>query len=204
MHEKPLTYESVLELIRENSREFIRSLKEQNVAFRQLMQERDAEYARLAKKTDKRLDKKIGHLTGSIGRVIEHMVAGDNIVKKFQALDYAISDYSRNKKFGRDLSKDMRGEIDLFLENGDIAILIEVKTTLETKDVRKHIHTLEKYRRVSDIKGDKRRFIGAVAGAVVQGDAEEIAHENGMYVIVQSGEAVEILPVPEGFKAKEW
>ena len=92
----------------------------------------------------------------------------------------------------------------MFLENGDIAILIEVKTTLETKDVRKHIHTLEKFRHVFNIKGNKRHFIGAVAGAVVKGDAEEIAHENGMYVIVQSGEAVEILSVPDGFQAREW
>ena len=66
------------------------------------------------------------------------------------------------------------------------------------------MRTMEKFRRVSDIKGDKRRFIGAVAGAVVKGDAEEVAHENGMYAIVQSGEAVEIVSVPEGFKAKEW
>jgi hypothetical protein len=189
MSAQQLTYEGVLELIRENSREFSRSLKEQGAEFDRRMQE---------------TNKRIGDLTGSIGRVIEHMVAGDNIIKKFQALNYKIGDYSRNKKFGRDLPRDMWGEIDLFLENGDIAILIEVKTTLETKDVRKHIHTLEKFRRVSDIKGDKRRFIGAVAGAVVQGDAEETAHENGLYVIVQSGEAVEIVPTPQGFKAKEW
>jgi len=196
MSEQQLTYEGVLEMFRETSR----LIREQGAEFRQLMQERDAEYAQRAKATNK----KIGDLTGSIGRVIEHMVAGDNIIKKFQALDYKIGDYSRNKKFGRDLPRDMWGEIDLFLENGDIAILIEVKTTLETKDVRKHMRTLEKFRRVSGIKGDKRRFIGAVAGAVVKGDAEEIAHENGMYVIVQSGEAVEILSVPDGFQAREW
>jgi len=28
--------------------------------------------------------------------------------------------------------------------------------------------------------------------------------KNGMYVIVQSGESVEIVPSPEGFTAKEW
>ena len=33
---------------------------------------------------------------------------------------------------------------------------------------------------------------------------QDFAHENGMYVIVQSGEAVEIVQTPEGFKAKEW
>jgi hypothetical protein len=63
---------------------------------------------------------------------------------------------------------------------------------------------LEKYRRRADFKGDKRRFIGAVAGAVIDGDAMEFAYKNGLYVIVQSGEAVEILPTPEGFQAKEW
>ena len=113
---------------------------------------------------------------------------------------YKINDYSINKKFGRDFPKDMRGYIDLFLESGDIAILIEVKTTLESKDVRTHVERLEKFRRASDMKEDKRRFIGAV----VEGDAKEIALENGMYVIVQSGKAVEILPTPEGFEAREW
>jgi len=73
-----------------------------------------------------------------------------------------------------------------------IAILIEVKTTLETKDVHKHIERLTKFRRYIDTKGiDQRHFIGAVAGAVIEGEAEEVAHENGMYVIVQSGKAVD-------------
>jgi hypothetical protein len=92
----------------------------------------------------------------------------------------------------------------LFLENGEVAILIEVKTTLETTDVRHHIERLKKYRRYADAKGDRRRFIGAVAGAVVDGEAADVAHDNGMYVIVQSGEAVEIVTPPEGFQAKEW
>jgi len=32
----------------------------------------------------------------------------------------------------------------------------------------------------------------------------QFAHENGMYVIVQSARATEILPRPEGFVAKKW
>jgi len=34
--------------------------------------------------------------------------------------------------------------------------------------------------------------------------AGKLAYENGFYVIVQSGKAVEILPTPEGFVAREW
>ena len=81
-----------------------------------------------------------------------------------------------------------------------------MKTTLETADVRRHIGKIEKYRRYAQARGicEHQRFIGAVAGAVVEGDAAEFAQENGMYVIVQSGNAVEIVPPSEGFKAKEW
>jgi hypothetical protein len=197
------TYEGVLELFRQSDQRSNREFRK----MRRETKERIAASERQMKELRlqiKRTSKEVGKLGSSIGRIIEHMVAGDNIIKKFKNLDYKIGDYSRNKKFGRDLPREFWGEVDLFLENGDIAILIEVKTTLETKDVATHIERLEKFRRVADIKGDKRRFIGAVAGAVIEGDAEDFAHENGMYVIVQSGKAVEILPVPEGFQAKEW
>ena len=70
----------------------------------------------------------------------------------------------------------------------------KVKTTLETADVRKHMQKIEKYRRYADARGDSRRLIGAGAGVVVKGDAVDFACENGMYVIVQSGKAVKILP----------
>jgi len=64
---------------------------------------------------------------------------------------------------------------------------------------------MEKYRIYANARwNDPTRFIGAVAGAVVTDEAKDFAHENGMYVIVQSGDAVEIVSVPVGFKAKEW
>ena len=192
MAEQQLTYEGVLEMFRE-TREQIR---ESEAAFDRRMQKTE----RIARKASKSVSK----LGNRIGDIIENMVGGNALIRKFRALGYNISEYSRKTTFGSDLSKDMRGEIDLFLVDGDIAILVEVKTTLQTADVRSHIERLGKYRRCADVKGDKRRFIGAVAGAVVEGDAQEFAHENGMYVIVQSGEAVTIVPVPEGFKAKEW
>ena len=214
MSGQALTFEGIVESIRElreysrdNERKSDRAFRKMRREMRRSMQESAAEFDRRMQKTDlqiERTSKEVGSLTGNMGKVIEHMVAGDNIIAKFQDLNYKIGDYSRNKKFGRDLPREFWGETDLFLENGDIAILIEVKTTLETKDVRTHIERLEKFRRVADIKGDKRRFIGAVAGAVIEGDAEKVAHENGMYVIVQSGKAVEILPTPKGFEARKW
>ena len=96
----------------------------------------------------------------------------------------------------------------MILQDGDVAIFIEVNTKLETADVRKHLEQMEKYRRHVDaakiLWPPTTRFLGAVAGAVVDDDAMDFAHENGLYVIVHSGEAVEIVPTPEGFAAKEW
>ena len=194
-----LTYAGILELFREGQREIKemrRAMKESAAEFDRRMQEAD----RRMKKTDER----IGELTGSMGKVIERMVAGHNIIKQFQALGYKIERCSRNITFGHNLPDGKQGEIDLFLEDGDIAIVIEVKTTLKAKNVGKLMEKLERFRSDADMKGDKRRFVGAVAGTVVEGDAIEIAHENGIFVIVQSGNAVEILPTPEGFQAKEW
>ena len=179
----PLTYERILDLFQKSDQKFDRMVEE---------------FDRQSKETNK----KISDLGSRIGDIIQSMVEG-NIVEKFQALKYDVTRCSRNVSF-KYKKLGISGEVDLFLENGDVAILIEVKTTLETSDVRKHIARMEKYRRYADAtSGDKRRFIGAVAGAVVMGEAAEFARENGLYVIVQSGDAVEIVTPPD-FRVKEW
>jgi hypothetical protein len=139
-----------------------------------------------------------------MGRVVEHMLRG-SIVEQFRSLGYDVDDYARNLTF-RNRNLGLRGEIDMVLFDGDVLILIEVKTTLEMYDVRKHIERLEKYRRCADAnpKKDKKRYVGAVAGAAVSDEVINFAHENGLYAIVQSGRAVEIVPSPDWFQAKEW
>jgi hypothetical protein len=147
----------------------------------------------------KETDRKISALGSRIGEIIENMVGGGNIVKQFQALNIPIHAHSRNKIFGIEGTNES-GEIDVFLENGDVVILIEVKTKLTDDDVRKHIQRMEKYRLYGN---DKRRIMGAVAGGVASKEVIDFAHHNGLYVIIQSGEAVEIIAQPKGFKARE-
>jgi len=119
-------------------------------------------------------------------------------------LGYSTTKYGRNFKFGQQGTAES-GEIDLYIEDGDVAILVEAKTTLKTEDVLEHIERLEKYRRCIDAAGsDSRRFIGAVAGAVVEENVAAFAQKHGMYVIAQSGKAFEIIPSPEGFVPKKW
>ena len=199
MSEKPLTYEGILEMFRQTD------LKFQETAAQ--MKETDRKLDRMFQKTAeqiKQTNKDVGGLTSNIGNIIAAMFKG-NIVEKFEALGYDDLNTCCEKKKFKNKKLGIKGEIDLFIENGDIAILVEVKTSLATKDVRNHIERLEKFRRCIDAQGvDKRCFIGAVAGAVIDGDAADVALENGLYVIVQSGEAVEILPPPEGFVVKKW
>ena len=203
-----LTYEGVLEMIRqvsEQMKETDRKFQETDRKFQEtdrIIQE-NALQMKVTDRLMKETEKKISALGSRIGEIVENMVSG-NIVEKFQAFGYEVTQYSRRKIFEyKKLA--IRGEIDMFLEDGNIAILIEVKTTLETADVRRHIERLEKYRRYTDAtNGDKRRFIGAVAGAVVEDDAATFAHQSGLYVIVQSGQATEIVTPPDGFAAKEW
>jgi hypothetical protein len=167
------------------------------------MKETDRQIERMSREIE-RVSNDIGRLGNRIGDIIEHMVGGGNIVEQFQALGYNVTDYSRNRIFGKGTNN--YGEIDLILEDGDVAILISVKTKLTTEYVHEHIEQLEKYRRHVDAKGngDKLRFIGAVAGAVADQNVIDFAQKKGFYVIVQSGVAVEIIPQPEGFQAKEW
>jgi hypothetical protein len=88
------------------------------------------------------------------------------------------------------------------LENGDLAMLIEVKTKLETADVKDHIDRLEKMRKYADLHGDKRTFLGAVAGVVIDATAKEYALTEGLFIIEPSGESFNITQ-PKN-KPKEW
>jgi hypothetical protein len=48
-----------------------------------------------------------------------------------------------------------------------------------------------------------RKVIGAVAGIVIDEDADQFAYRQGLFVIAQSGEAVKILN-DEQFRPKHW
>ena len=157
----PLTHEGILELFRKTDLRIDRIFQE-------------------TAKQIKQTNKDIGGLTSSVAALVADMVAG-NIIEKFEALgDNDLDDCYREKKF-KNNELGIKGEIDLFIENGDVAILVEVKTTLETTGVRKHIERLEKFRRWTDARGvDKRRFVGAVVGASIVGDAADFAMEKGV------------------------
>ena len=218
-----LTYEGLLEIFRESDRRFNEKLEKQAAEFRQEMKERADEYARemqeLRQQTQKtelaveRASKIVGNLGNRIGDMIEHMI-GERIVEKFQALGYAVTHPVRRNCSFANAKMAIAGEFDLTLVDTNVVILISVKLMQEAKDVSDFLEKIEEYRRHIDAVGFVQppfkhllpgtRFIGAIAGGVVDEKAMKLAHENGLHVIVQSGEAVDIMPTPEGFQAREW
>jgi len=183
--QSPLTYEGILELFWET---------------REQMKKTDLKFEEVARQM-KRTDKKISALGSRIGEIVESMVKG-NVVDKFQAFDYTVTKSSRNVKFG---NKNLPcGEIDLFLENGEYVMLVEIKTDLSVSDVDRHLEKIGVIREYMDVRDDARKIVGAVAGGVVTGKVLDYAQREGLYVIVQSGDAIEIANLPKDFSAREW
>jgi len=213
MPEQPLTYEEIVNLIRQEVRaEVRRVMKEQDGESIKPQQETERQ-RRAAIRRKERIEKSIREVTGFTGPFINDML-DEGIIEDFQALGYNVSDFVRWGHSLENMEIRIKGEFDLTLVDTDVIILIKVEETLETKYVREHIEKITEYCRhlasVGFVKPrcthllPSTRFFGAVAGAFVEQEAIEFAHENGLYVIVQSGEAVEILTPPEGFVAKKW
>jgi flagellar biosynthesis GTPase FlhF len=242
---EPLTYESVLKLIHDSTRQFMESLEaskaerekeraeyeakrkedeakrekekieaeakrkedeakreKEKIEYEAKREKERKEAEKERKASEKAWNKRFAEFGDRIGELVEEMVEG-GIVRKFRELGYDFDSCSRRKGFiNRELEID--GEIDLFVENGAVALLVEVKLNLTVSDVREHIERMEKFRQYSDVKGDKRKFIAAVGGGVVRKNVREFAMKNGIYVIVQSGETTEIVETAKGFKARKW
>ena len=148
----------------------------------------------------KEVGKRLGDFTNNFGDIVEHMIA-PGLQEKFFELGFDFQEVSTKHKV-RDKKNDIRFQIDVYLQNGDAAMLVEIKADLTISDINKHIIRLEKMRKYADLRGDKRYFLGAVAGIVVEDDEREYALSNGFFLIEPSGENFNI-SIPYD-KPKKW
>jgi len=180
----PPTFESVWAALQENAQ----GMKE--------LREIQKETARQMQKTDSEL----GKLSKRMGEVVEFMVA-PNLCEKFREFGFNFSQSNQNTIVSDKVNK-ISFEIDVKLENYSKAMLVEVKTKPTTEDVKDHLKRLGKMRKYADLHGDKRTFLGAVAGAVIKDNVRKHILKQGFFVIEPSGEGFNITP-PKG-KPKEW
>ncbi|GHV74260.1 hypothetical protein AGMMS49940_15620 [Spirochaetia bacterium] len=144
-------------------------------------------------------DRQISRLGSRLGDLIEHLTAS-NILDKFNDEGYQFTQISRNHTL-KDTKNMVIAEIDILLENGNYAMVVEVKTNLTKSDIKDHLKRMETLRRYADARGDKRKFVSSVAGALIDDGAREYALAQGLYVIEHPGQTVEIVAPP---KKREW
>ena len=93
----------------------------------------------------------------------------------------------------------MRGFGGKIEESGDKAMLIEVKTKLTKERINKHIKRLGKMRKYADIYGDKRAFLGAVAGFAITEEVREIAFDHDRETVITFTPDDDLIWINAGF-----
>jgi len=165
------------------------------------------EVAKSQKETDRQMKEskedfnaRLGSLTNLFGDLTLGMVA-PKLREKF--MDFGLVFLQSNREVEvSDKKNKIAFEIDILLENGSKAMLCEVKTKLTIERINKHIERLEKMRKYADLRGDKRTFLGAVAGFAVTDEVREYALKEGFYLIEPDGDNFNITPPND--KPREW
>ncbi|MDR2049112.1 MAG: hypothetical protein LBP69_06630 [Treponema sp.] len=202
-----LTFEDVWAMFQETGRkmqETDRELEKTGRFIRELNEKADREREetyRQIKEMNARTDKQLGKLGNRFGELVEHLIT-PNIVEKFRELNYAFTKAGLDVEFFDHNGKAL-AEVDAWLENGEFALAVEIKSNLREQDVDRHIRRLEILRGYLDERDDRRKLLGAAAAAVVNAGVKEYALEKGFYVIEQSGDTLKI-DVPEDFTPKVW
>jgi chromosome segregation ATPase len=157
------------------------------------------------KETDRRMkdtDKRLGSLTNRFGEMVEYMIV-PKLEEKFKELGFEFEKTHRNSKI-RDQEHGIAAEIDAFLENGDRAMVVEIKNKPSVDDIHDHLERMEKLRAYADFHADTRKYLGAIAG-VIFGESEKIyALKKGFYVIEPSGDTFVIIEPSGNYHPHEW
>jgi len=195
---KGLTFEKVWAAMMKSERKWEKSMAESRREWKESMAESDRKW----KEQMKELSKNIGGISNSLGDLTESMFRHE-LWKKFKDIGISVTCQSSDKEFS-DHDGRILAEVDVFMENGDCVIAVEIKTKLKMEHVDAHLKRIEIVRQYMDERGDKRKLLGAVAGGSVAKKVMGHAHEQGLYVVLQNGESVSIAAAPQGFKAREW
>jgi hypothetical protein len=176
--------------------------QEEHAQWRKEWEQKSAKELEETKRLVKETSRQMGLLHNSFGEMAEHMVS-PSIKEKFNALGYNFDKISKNIEIKGKEDITSRAEVDILLENGDIAIAVEVKTKPAYKDLDRHVERMEILRRRADRHQDRRKFRGAIAGVIMSDEIKRAILQAGFYLIEQTGDTVAI-NVPDSFVPREW
>jgi hypothetical protein len=166
---------------------------------------RQEESARRQEETARRqeeTDKQLGRLGNRFGEMVEYMIV-PNLVAKFNELGFEFEKTHRDTEI-TDRKHNIVTEVDVFLENGEKVMIVEIKTKPSIDDINGHIERMEKLRTYADLHHDKRAYLGAMAGVVFSASEKTYALKNGFYVIEPSGDTFSIIEPKGSYHPREW
>ena len=220
-----LTYEKVCELLMESRQQMQEETQELKNSMDESQKRIEHNLAELSKNTDKsisemskntetvremtksmektvkELSKNLGGIGNSLGRLTEAMFSPE-LWKKFRDLGFPFTKQSERVHYTE--NDQFLTEVDLVLDNGEYAMIVEIKTEMTNEYVNDHLERINIVRRCMDARNDNRKLVGAVAGGIVPGNVQLYAQKKGLYVVVQSGDTATIADAPKNFKPRVW
>ena len=157
---------------------------------------------RLSKNLDA-ANKRSGKFDRKFGELWELMVV-PHIREKFNELGFHFESVGRDLEFDRPNTNGRTLiEVDILLENGDSAIVVEVKDSFKKKYLDEHLVRMKKLKTLPRFANKK--LYGAIAAEFVRGESKQHAFEQGFYVLNRPDSMnVEIEPFPKGCKPRAW
>lgn len=173
-----ITLQEVWRLFKETDRKFQETDRKFQETDRKF-QETD----RLIRQTQKA----IGELGNRLGQFVQEMVK-PAVVRLFRTRGIDVCRVISNMEadYGEEGI-----QVDLVVINKTEAIVVECKSNVSVDDVNEHIDRVGKFKRYwPEYSGFK--IFGAIAGMVVSEEVGRYAYRQGLYVLVQNGDIVEI------------
>ena len=148
------------------------------------MQETD----RQMKETDRRL-KKLDHMfTGHWGKLMEALTKG-GLVQALQKRNIHVTGLLPNAE---KTYKDQRREFDIVAINGEIVVVVEVKTTLKVQHIRSFLETMKNIKNYFPEYADKKIY-GATAYLKANESSDDYAEKEGLFILNPVGNVVKVM-----------
>lgn len=176
-------------------------LRDEQEAKKRAEREAEAKASRMDfDKRMKELSKQIGGQANRLGEFVQEMVR-PAAVRLFQERGLPVHQVLPNME-GTSRDDTVEIEIDLVVVNTQVLIAVECKSHLTQEAVDEHLERLAVFKRCFP-QFEGYTVLGAVAGMVMSKEVGRYAHKNGLFVLAQSGNGIEIRN-PSGFCGKEW
>ena len=197
-----LTYQKVLQMFAETDRRMEAKMEAMRVEIREAERKREEDRSK-TEAAIRKLSKEVSRLRDLFesqwSRLLEALVDG-KLVHLLRQRQIPVNHTSSNVA---GVSADGQAyEFDILAVNGDAVVVVEVKSRLQSDDVREFVNELKHFKSwLREYQGMK--VYGAVAYLRADESAIRQAQNQGMFVIKAVGDSAQIINPPD-FQARAW